>query len=326
MAVSVLFLGGSGEISQACVDRAVELGHKVTVFNRGNTAAHPEVESVVGDVREERQLQSIAKRDFDVVCQFLTYTAEDAERDAKFFAEHCGQFIFISTASAYQKPWYSGVITEHTPLANPFMAYSRNKIACEHLFSTTEGLPTTIVRPSHTYRTRLPSILIPGDHLLWRILQDKPALVPDEGATLWTLTHATDFAHAFCALFGRHETIGESFHITDSNAHSWREIYSTIAAACGKDLELVSVASNTLADAVPDWRGPLLGDKANSLVFDNAKIHSMVDGWQCQISLAEGIEQSLKFAQERLAKGFSPEQDELVDRLIRDYGKVMGTA
>lgn len=319
----VLYIGGTGEISLACVEQAQRLGHQLTVFNRGSTPGllPSGVEQIVGDISDDGVYAQLAARNFDVVCQFLIYDPKAIQRDIDFFSDHCQQYIFISTASAYQKPCLNHIITEQVPLDNPFWQYSRSKAACETLLlaaHASDQLPVTIVRPSHTYRTRVPSTVIDGDHLVWRLLNNKPVIVHGDGESIWTLTHATDFANAFIKLCGNNKAIGECIHITHSQGYTWNVIYSAIAGLLNKDVVLCPVSSNTIVDYNAEWRGPLLGDKSNSVLFDNSKITRLTDGWHCEISLQVGLQQVWPHVLKRFENGYQPDQklDGLIDRII----------
>ena len=324
MSLKVLFIGGSGEISASCVDAAVNAGHRVTLFNRGNHLQLNEaVHQVVGDIKDDVGYGQLAQGNFDVVCQFLAFEKKDVERDIRVFSGQCAQYLFISSASAYQKPWTDGVITENTPLNNPFMQYSRNKAACEgalHEAHINGKLPVTVVRPSHTYSERLPSTLIDGNHLAWRIKQGKPIVVHGNGESLWTLTRSEDFANAFVGLCGNASAVGETYHITDSVAYTWNVILQTIAELMGYGIDLCPVSCEALVRYQAEWRGPLLGDKANSVVFDNSKISAAVGGWHCQQSLHDGLSKALQHTQAKLHKGYQPSStgDALIDRIIAE--------
>ena len=317
---TVLFVGGTGEISKACVEEAVRCGHDVTVFTRGKRGVRDKsIQHIQGDLANVDCYAAMGDQEFDVVCQFLGFTVPDVERDIEFFTNRCGQYIFISSASAYQKPWSGGSITEDTPLENPFMQYSRDKAACEAaLLRSDAGLNVTIVRPSHTYRERLPSTVIDGNHMLWRVLNSKPVVIHDDGESLWALTRAEDFATAFVALFGKSEANGEAYHITDPNSHSWNSIYQVTAELLGIDMEICRVTTQRLVAAHTAWEGPLRGDKANSVIFDNTKIQHLCSGWQPAFSLAEGMKLALESALERQKSGYTPPQeiDLLLDQII----------
>jgi len=312
----VLYIGGTGEISTSCVSASLALGHEVTVFNRGNCNEHllSEVIQVAGDLSQPAPYASLADQHFDVVCQFQAFQPETIERDIEFFSERCGQYVFISTASAYQKNNAGRRIVESTPLENPYMAYSRAKAACERLLQRS-SMTSTIVRPSHTYRARIPSTVIDGYHLAWRLTQGKPVIVHDNGQSLWTLTHAADFARAFVQLHGNEAALNQDFHITNDEVDSWNNILHQVAIALGCEADLRCIDSNTLISYLPALEGPLLGDKA----IDNSKIRSATGDWQCEIGTGEGIARATEFVQERLAKGYRPDQqqDEMIDHILK---------
>ncbi len=316
---SVLYIGGSGEISTACVAHSLALGHDVSVFNRGN---HP-IEGVrhfAGSIHAPNPYQALANASFDVVCQFLAFDTNTVEADSAFFAPRCKQYVFISTASAYEKPCQHHVITEQTPLSNPFWDYARKKIACEDLLISQDQLPYTIVRPSHTYRSRLPGAVIDGNHQTWRLLNGKPIIVHGDGQSLWTLTHATDFARAFCCLFLNDLALGKAFHITDEQAYTWDKLILSSAKVLGVEAELVHVSSERLVHHQPLWQGPLLGDKSNSVMFDNRYLKQVIGDWQCEVALEFGLQQAATMVLDRLAAGYEPDKDidQLVDRIIEE--------
>ncbi|MCX5682091.1 MAG: NAD-dependent epimerase/dehydratase family protein, partial [Planctomycetota bacterium] len=233
----VLYIGGTGEISTACVWRSVAAGHDVTIFNRGRTEAPlPDtVHRITGDLGDAPAYEALGKANFDVVCQFVAYDLARVERDVQVFGGRCGQYIFISTASAYQKPPRLYVLTEDVPLANPFWPYSQAKADMEAYFMHrhAEGrLPVTIVRPAHTLRTRFPGGIATGDDWAWRMLNGKPVIVHGDGTALWTLTSATDFAFPFVNLFGKPKAMGEAFHITrHMQASLWNKIFEVMGRA-----------------------------------------------------------------------------------------------
>jgi nucleoside-diphosphate-sugar epimerase len=323
VSLNILFIGGTGEISRSCVDEVLRLGHSVTVFNRGRTQElrASGVQTIVGDIKDDATYRRLGAMHFDVVAQFLGFEPADVERDLELFAGHCGQYIFISSASAYEKPCRTHLITEDTPLANPYMRYSRNKAACETVLANAGArLASTVIRPSHTYRERLPSTVIDGNHLAWRLLQDKPVIVHGDGESLWTLTHADDFGRAFAALCGNTAAIGETFHITDSQPHTWNVIFSVIGEVVGKEPTICHITSDRLVAYEEAWRGPLLGDKSNSVVFDNTRVREATGGWHCNISLSDGLSRAFSFVQKRIDAGYQPEPkaDATIDRIISE--------
>lgn len=293
-ATTVLFLGGTGVISSACVARAVTQGMDVTVLNRGATTTRtlPDgVEVVHGDARSPDSVRAaLGARAFDVVADFVAFTPDHVASDVDLFDGRTGQFAFISSASAYQTPPSRLPVVESTPLRNPFWQYSRDKIACEDVLVAAyreRGFPATIVRPSHTYdRTTIPTSGAWTD--IARMRAGKPVVVHGDGTSLWTLTHNTDFAVAFVGLLGRPEAIGDSFHITSDEAPTWNQIYTWLGEAAGADPTLVHVASETIADACPELGPGLLGDKAHSMVFDNSKVKALVPEFRTTIRFARG--------------------------------------
>jgi nucleoside-diphosphate-sugar epimerase len=290
----VLFIGGSGVISSACARVAVGSGVELFLLNRGHSNDRPppaEAKVLRADIREPRSvLDAIEDLDFDAVVDWVAFTPEHVRADIELFRGRTGQYVFISSASAYQTPPARLPVTESTPLRNPFWQYSRDKIACEDLLTAVyrdEGFPATIVRPSHTYdRTLVP--FDGGWTVLGRMLAGQPVIVHGDGTSLWTLTHHEDFARAFVPLLGHPRTLGEAFHITSDDVLSWNQIALTLAAAMGVSARLVHVSSDAIAAADPDWGAGLLGDKAHSMVFDNSKVRSVVPGWRAVIPFEQG--------------------------------------
>ena len=289
----VLFLGGTGIISSACSWRAVELGLDLTVANRGKTSIRPlppEAKQITADIEDKASLAALAGQDFDVVVDWVAFTPDQVRARTDALRGHVGQYVFISSASAYQTPPARLPITESTPLRNPFWQYSRNKIACEDLLTTLyreEGYPVTVVRPSHTYdRTLVP--FDGGWTIVERMRRGQPIVVHGDGTSLWTLTHHTDFARDFVHLLGNPRTLGEAFHITSDDVLTWDQIARALGAAAGADPLLVHVPSDAIAAVDADWGAALLGDKAHSTVFDNSKIRSLVPERVTPIRFEEG--------------------------------------
>jgi nucleoside-diphosphate-sugar epimerase len=279
-AQSVLILGGTGIISSASVALAAERGWDVTVVNRGKSESRPlgaDIETLEADVRDPESLTAaIGDRSFDVVADFLSFTPDQLHLDT--FRDRTGQYIFISSASAYQKPPAYSPVIESTPLRNPFWEYSRNKIACEDVLVAeyrASGYPVTIVRPSHTYdRTALPTL--GGWTDIDRMRRGAPVIVHGDGTTQWTLTHTRDFAVGFVGLFGRDAALGDTFHITGDQAPTWDTIYRALGRAAGVEPVLVHAPSEIIAAEAPDLGPGLLGDKAHSMLFDNSKLKALV--------------------------------------------------
>jgi nucleoside-diphosphate-sugar epimerase len=291
---SILFIGGTGVISAAAAQRAVALGHRLTILNRGrSTRPVPEgVETLSADVRDASAVrEALAGREFDAVADFITYTPDQAKASLDLFAGRSGQYVFISSASAYQKPPTRLPIRESTPLKNPFWQYSRDKIACEELFYEAyreQDFPVTVVRPSHTYdRTKI--AMVGGWTDIHRMRAGLPVMVHGDGTSLWTLTHSQDFAKAFVGLLGRPQAVGESYTITSDEYLPWNQIYQLFARAAGvREPELVHVASETIAAHSDELGANLLGDRSHSVVFDNTKIKSLVPDYCATIPFADG--------------------------------------
>ena len=311
----VLYIGGSGEISFECIHESVRLGHDVTVFNRGrNNAGLPNAcRFIAGDVADDAAYGRLAAGEFDVVCQFRGFAPAEMTRDIALFAGHCRQYVFISSASAYRKPVRDLPITEDTPLGNPYWAYSRAKAEMESLLRAQDRLPYTIVRPSHTYRTRMTTAM--GGEVS-RLLRGKPVVIHGDGESLWTVTHSCDFARPFARLLGTDHALGEAFHITNDRQWSWNEIFEAIAAALGVDgARWVHVASDRLIRYRPAWEGPLLGDKSPSVRFDNSKVKSVVGPFICPIGVWDGMRKVAEQFPPR-ADVYDAELDALYDRIV----------
>ena len=262
MALDVLFIGGTGQISLPCVELAVKAGHKVSVFNRGirDEKLPGKVKVIAGDMKDETAYRGLGRTRWDVVCQFMVFTPEQMQLDIETFTGNVGQYIFISSASVYEKPARHYVITEKTPAVNPYWPYSQAKIACEELLKKRKKLPWTIVRPSHTVRSGLPTMMNEGDMVAHRMLAGKPVIVCGDGTTPWTLTRSEDFAAPFINLFGNGKALGEDFHITGDKGYTWDDIYHAIAKGLGVEAKIVHVPTDTLVRYSRDWEGPLIGE------------------------------------------------------------------
>lgn len=295
-ALAVLFIGGTGVISAAAAERAVAAGHQLTMLNRGNESLRPvppEAELLRSDIRDPSSVRSVlGDRDFDVVVDFIAFTADQVATDIELFEGRTGQYVFISSASAYQKPPAHLPILESTPLRNPFWQYSRNKIEAENLLVEAyreRGFPATIIRPSHTYdRTQIP--LTGGWTDIARMRDGLPVVVHGDGTSLWTLTHSTDFAKAFVGLLGLPQAVGDSYTITSDEFLTWNRIYELFAEAAGvSGPNLVHIASDTIAQAAPEIGPQLLGDKSHSVIFDNSKVKALVPEFVCTTPFARGV-------------------------------------
>jgi nucleoside-diphosphate-sugar epimerase len=250
----------------------------------------------------------------------MAFLPEQMASDIEIFRGHTGQYIFISSASVYEKPPRHYVITEKTPTVNPFWKYSQDKIACEALLKRETTLPWTIVRPSHTVRTGLPTMVGTGDELAARMLAGRPVLVAGDGETPWTLTRSVDFATPFINLFGKKDALGTDFHITSDRAYIWDDIYKTIAAGLGVEARIVHVPTDTLVRYNKDWEGPLSGDKSHAALFDNSKVKRVAGPFTCSENLAEVLEEPLANTKARLRANPPGEGalDDLMDRIARE--------
>ena len=328
MSSNVLFIGGTGIISSACSALAVEQGINLFLFNRGERSSiRPAPEGahlLIGDIHNPEDIDRVLEEhQFDVVVNWIAFSPADVERDIKTFQGRVGQYIFISSASAYQKPVQSLPITEETPLENPFWQYSRDKIACEQTLMNAyqqDGFPVTIVRPSHTYdRTLLP--FSGGYTVLNRIRQGKPVIIPGDGTSTWVLTHHQDFAKGFNGLLGNPKAIGEVFQITSDMLLTWNQIYQMIADAVGVELKPVYIPSVLINKFAPDWGAGLLGDKMYSVIFDNSKIKSLVPEFNAEIPFSEGCQEIVAwYEQHPEAQVVDEEFDKIVDKIIAESG------
>ena len=321
--MKVLYIGGTGQISFDCVHESVRAGHETWVFNRGNSndGLPPETNFLVGDMHDDDAYRQIVDAGFDVICQFRVFDVETLERDLSFFTGHCGQYVFISSASAYHKPVTAFPITEDVPLHNPHWEYSRKKAACEARLAAQSDLPWTTVRPSHTSRDKLTTAMGEGDLAARRMLAGKPVVVPGDGSNLWTITHSRDFAPPFVKLLGNDGALGEAFHLTSDHAYPFDMIYAAIGRALGVQAELVHVPSETLIRYRPQWEGPLLGDKAYTVMFDNSKIKSVVGNFDCPTTLDLFMVDVVSKSRERIDGPGSDgdrELNTLLDRIISE--------
>ncbi|MBA3468719.1 MAG: SDR family oxidoreductase [Herpetosiphonaceae bacterium] len=323
----VLFLGGSGFISTAVSTMAAARGIDLTLLNRGRRPADiAGVRHITADIHDAARIQAALKDEqFDVVVNWIAYTPADIERDLALFRGRVKQYIFISSASAYQKPPACYQISESTPLRNPYWSYSRDKIACEERLLQAyreEGFPATIVRPSLTYDTNFPIAIGGWDSytLPRRLLDGQPIIVHGDGSSLWVVTHSEDFARGFVGLLGNDQALGHAFHITSDEVLTWNQIYATIADALGVEAQIVHIPSDFIASVAPDVGDGLLGDKAWSVVFDNRKIKTFVPGFQAVIPFREGIRRTLAwFAADQRRQRIDPAVNAEMDQILAAY-------
>jgi nucleoside-diphosphate-sugar epimerase len=330
--MKVLFIGGTGIISTACTALAVERGIELTLLTRGKRDLPKGVNVWKEDVNSPSLAARLANEKFDAVVDWIAFTPADIQRDINLFRGRTRQFIFISSASAYQKPATSYLITESTPLANPHWDYSRNKIACEELLMKAyreEGFPVTFVRPSLTYgETLVPLIMNAWADLSYtvvdRMVRGQKVVVPGDGTSLWVITHNTDFAKGFVGLLGHEQAIGHAFHITSDEVLTWDQLYRITAAAAGVEPKIVHVPSDFIIACMPDKEGSLIGDKSLSVVFDNSKIKRFVPGYCATTSFAEGIRRSLAwFDADPSRKKIDAQTNAELGKLIEAYEKGM---
>jgi nucleoside-diphosphate-sugar epimerase len=327
--MKALFIGGTGTISSAITKQLLESGCELYLLNRGtrNESLPAGAKLLTADVRDEEHVASLIEHlEFDVVADFIAFEPAQLERDYRLFQGKTKQFMFISSASAYQTPLSDYRITEGTPLSNPYWEYSRNKIACEDYLLKQyrdHGFPITIVRPSHTYDKRSIPLGVHGSKGSWqvakRMLENKPVIIHGDGTSLWTMTHNSDFAKGFIGLMGNIHAIGESVHITSDETLTWNQIHEAIADALGVKLQAVHVSSEFLdACSTENYRGGLLGDKANSVVFDNAKLKRLVPEFVATTRFDQGIKATVAniLAKPELQKE-DQEFDQWCDKVIQ---------
>ena len=324
----VLFIGGTGVISSACAREAVATDDiELFVLNRGQSAVRPlppGVTELRADIRDARSVRrAIEDFDFDSVVDFVAFTTDHVRADLELFRGRTGQYVFISTASAYQTPPSRLPVTESTPLRNPYWQYSRDKIACEDLLTAEyrdSGFPATIVRPSHTYDATK-TVLSGGWTSLARMLAGKPVIVHGDGTSLWTVTHNTDFARAFVPLLANPRTLGEAFHITSDDVLTWDQIARALASALGVTPRIVHVPSDVIAAHDPEWGAGLLGDKTNSMVFSNEKVKSVVPGWRAVVPFERGAREIVQWYLQDPARQVADDRlDALMDKLAAGFG------
>lgn len=325
--MKILFIGGTGNISRESSELALKRGHDLYLLHRGSGGALPEgAKSLKADINESDKVEELIKDHyFDVVVNWIAFEAKDIERDYQLFRDRTDQYVFISSASCYQKPLSHPVITESTPLANPYWDYSRNKIACEDTLVDlyrNQGFPITIVRPSLTYDTVIP-VPIGGwteYTIIERIKKGKPIIIHGDGASLWTITHARDFAVGFVGLLGHQQAIGHSFHITSDEILTWDQIYDAVALAAGRKAEKVYIPSDFLGSFDDQLKGSLTGDKAVSTIFDNSKIKRFVPEFNATIRFKDGIKKTIEWLEEKPERMVVKEEtNAFMDHIIEKY-------
>jgi nucleoside-diphosphate-sugar epimerase len=326
----VLFIGGTGIISTACTHAALAEGLEVFHLNRGS---RPEltpdgVVSLRADIHSRDQvLKAIGSGTFDCIVNWVAFTPDHVLQDIDLFTNKTTHYIFLSSASVYLKPPHHWFITEKSPVGNPYWSYARDKIACEEILLKAwhgKGFPVTIVRPSHTYSDGwVPTPIGSRDYTIaQRMLDGTEVISPGDGQSLWTITHSEDFARGFSGLLGRRDMAGEIFHITSDEARTWDTYYEIIAEALGVDTNIVHIPSDFVNDVSPALGQGLLGDKANSLVFDNSKIRSVVPDFQATVPFREGVRRSLEWFEGALErKVVDREKNKEIDRVLMAWKK-----
>jgi nucleoside-diphosphate-sugar epimerase len=326
--MKVLFIGGTGNISASVSRLCVEQGIDLYVLNRGMRKVDmPKAKTLQGDITQPDRVASVLEnQQWDVVVDWIAFTVDDIERDIQLFRHKTKQYVFISSASAYQKPPSHPIITESTPLSNPFWEYSRNKIACEERLNRSyreEDFPITIVRPSLTYDTVIP-VAIGGwteYTIIDRMKRGKQIIVHGDGTSLWTVTHAEDFAKGFVGLLGHQQAIGQAFQITSDEILTWDQIYQGVAEAAGCKANIVHVPSDFIVQCEPSLEGSLIGDKSWSVIFDNTKIKKFVPDFKATIPFSQGIRRSLAwFEADPTRQVIRKETNGMMDKILRMYG------
>ncbi|MGI6084917.1 MAG: SDR family oxidoreductase [Acetivibrionales bacterium] len=325
--MKVLFIGGTGNISSAVSELAIKKGAELYLFNRNKRIEFvPSGAKIIqGDIRnEEEAAEKLEDYSFDVVVDWIAYTTEHVKTDLRLFKGKTKQYIFISTASAYQKPVKNFIITEETPLDNPYWDYSRDKIACEELLFNeyrNNGFPVTIVRPSHTYGDTFIPCIFNSRKSRWSVIErmkrGKAVIVPGDGTSIWVLTHNTDFARAFAGIMGQGKAIGQAYHITSQEALTWDEIIYSLGEAAGLTPAIVHISTDFLTACLPERKGELYGDKINSVYFDNSRIRTLVPDFKAEIPLKEGLKSTIRWYLNHPEHLWIDEEwDQTCDRLI----------
>ena len=325
--MKILIVGGTGTISYYVVKACIKEDMEVHVLNRGN---HPDrmqtgANYIKGDINNNSQMRLILKNEYyDAVIQFVGFSVKDVKRDMDLFKGKTNQYIFISSASVYQKPVTHYPITEQTPLDNPYWDYAQNKIKCEEYLNEVKDLNVTIVRPSHTYDERM----IVANMVSWqheyghihRLLNGKPIIVPGDGTSLWTLTHAEDFAHSFISLIGNKKAYNQAYQITSEEVYTWDQLTHILAKALGVKAKIIHIPTDFIIKYMPEMEGPLLGDKTWSAIFDNTKIKSMTSHYRSNIRYEDVVDQVINYYKQNQNMKLVNEKYELAyDEIIEQY-------
>lgn len=334
--MKLLFLGGSGVISRAVTQQALAAGHEVWILNRGKRRPVEGAHAIVADLTNADAVRTaLGDRTWDVVVQFVAFAPADIRRDVELFRGKTQQYIFISSASVYQKPVENYLVSEATPRVNPRWEYSRLKVACEEELEAAHratGFPGVIVRPSHTYGEDLVPLVLNASGYSWtlvdRMRRGAPVIIPGDGTSLWTLTHNSDFAQGLIGLFGNPTTIGQAFHITSDEVLTWNQIFQQTAVAAGvSSPKFAHIPCDFIISCVPAVEGTLLGDKAVSVVFDNSKIKRFVPGFAAKMKFAEGIRRTIAwFEADPVRRPIDVATNDRWDRLTGAYELALAQA
>ena len=325
--MDVLIIGGTGIISTFVVRKCIEKGFNVTVLNRGssNEKLPKEVNVLTGDIQNEEEVKILLNDQyFDSVIQFVAFTKKQVERDVRLFKEKTDQYVFISSASAYQKPTKDYPITEATPLHNPYWDYSRNKIACETYLNTVSDMNITIVRPSHTYNnTMIMSAMTRWQYdyaHIKRLLEGKPIIIPGDGTSVWTITHGSDFANSFVYLIGNKDAYNEVYHLTGEQLYTWEQLTEILANALGVKPNITHIPSDFIVKHMPEMEGPLLGDKTWSAIFDNSKIKAISKEYTSIVGYEDVVGEVIQYYEENPEmQKVSEDYENLYDKVIDLY-------
>lgn len=326
--MKILFIGGTGVISSACSDLCIEKGYELWLLTRHNSSRPvPDgARHIKADIRNQNQFKKvIGKETFDVIVDFISFEPQHLKSNIDALKNHCKQYLFISTASAYHKPVINLPITESTPLKNPYWEYSRKKIACERYLMdlfVEQDFPITIVRPSHTYDKTMVPLPLGRFTSLYRLMHGRKIIVHGDGTSLWTLTHHRDFAVGLVGLLGLQQAIGEAFHITSDEALSWNQIVATYANILSMEPDIVHIPSDFIHQHDPEWGDGLLGDKAHSKIFDNSKIKKFVPEFKAVIPWSHGAREILDWYQEHPEQANpDPGFNQRIEKILAAYSQ-----
>lgn len=322
--MKILFIGGTGVISSSCSELCIEKGFDLFLLNRGRSFRTPpqKAELIQADISDVRSFESaLNNHSFDVVVDWIAFNENDVKRDYELFRHRTKQYVFISSASAYQKPPQKLPITEDVPLINPFWKYSQAKIDCENYLMkryNENGFPITICRPSHTYDKTKPALKA-GYLPFHRMKTGKKIIIHGDGKTLWTLTHTKDFAKGFIGLLGNQGTIGQAYHITSNETVTWNQIAEIFSRKAGYEPNLIHIPIDFISQYDYEWGAELYGDKAYDTYFDNTKIRNIVPDFKATIPFEEGAGEIAEWYKDTSNQFLNAELDNKMDLIIREF-------